>query len=165
MRWSKIDEVTKIAANKQIRRTLPQNDLDLNLMMTDPVWGKPEVSEDLKNRLTRYYKDEQGQVSKEELWGLLGSYTRDMRLANLSTLNGELNYVAYYLDLANDLLQDNKVEAFLIALSRAATRLELSQSKGGFLRRRMNTFSQENTQQSLEPPKKSLFGGKQKEMV
>jgi hypothetical protein len=36
--------------------------------------------------------------------------------------------------------------------------LELSQSKGGFLRRRQNTLTQEHFQQELAPPKKNLFG-------
>lgn len=138
-------------------------------MTTDSVWGKPEVSPELRNRLNKYFltENEQGkkEVTIESLWGLLGFYTRDMRLANLSSFNGELEYCQYHLDLANDFLQAQQVESFVICLSRVATMLELSQSKGGFLRRKMNTFTQEHYTGEMEPPKKSLFGGKKKERI
>lgn len=144
------------------KRMLPRSDLDFNLMTTDAVWGSPYISEALRERVSKYFvsyneKNEEI-VTKDDLWGLLGFYTRDMRLANLSMFNGELNYCQYYLDLANDFLQANMIEPFLICLSRVATVLELSQSKGGFLRRRMNTFTSEHFQGDIEPKKKSLFG-------
>ena len=151
---------------QQQRRVLPQSDLDLALMTTDSVWGKAEVAPELRARLHKYFLEQGGdgeqKITAESLWGLLSFYTRDMRLANLSTWNGELQYCQYFLDLAGDFLQANMVEPFLISLSRVATILELSQSKGGFLRRKMNTFTQENIQNQLEPPKKSLFGAGKK---
>lgn len=146
-------------------RTMPQNELDYSLMTTDSVWGKSEVPNELKSRLDKYYsklnEDGSQTVDKESMWGLLGFYTRDMRLANLNVFTGELSYCQYFLDLANDFLQAEMIEPFLISLSRVATMLELSQSKGGFLRRKMNTFTQEKIDKS-EPPKKSLFGGHKK---
>lgn len=149
------------------KRVLPQNDLDLALMTTDSVWGKAEVPPELVHRLNKYFLQENKEgekvVTAESLWGLLGFYTRDMRLANLSAWNGELQYCQYYLDLAGDLLQANMIEPFVISLSRVATILELSQSKGGFLRRKMNTFTQEHIQNPLEPQKKSLFGTNKKQ--
>lgn len=149
------------------KRVLPQSELDLALMTTDSVWGKPEVSPELKTRLNKYFmsKDEEGNqaVTIESLWGLLGFYTRDMRLANLAVLTGELNYCQYYLDLANDFLQASQIEPFVICLSRVATILELSQSKGGFLRRKMNTFTQESISGEMEPPKKNLFGARKRD--
>jgi len=148
-----------------MRRVLPQNELDFNLMTTDAVWGKAEVPQELRERLNKYFEsmgeDGKKKVTPQSLWGLLGFYTRDMRLANLSAWNGELAYCQYFLDLANDFLQANMTEPFIISLSRVATMLELSQSKGGFLRRKMNTFTQENIK-SEEPPKKSLFGASKK---
>lgn len=152
-------------------RQVPLNDLDLQMQMTNSSWGKSDVPEGLKNRLKKLHmvKDDKGiQVNDpegnpiattESLWDLLGFYTRDMRLANLSVWNGEIDYCRYYLDLANDLLHSNFIEPFLICLSRVATVLELSQSKNGFLRRRMGTFTQENKTETMEPPKKTLFGG------
>lgn len=152
------------------RRVTPQSELDLNLMLTDSVWGKPEVSNGLKAKLSKVFaqQDENGELTVDEkgnpkitiesLWDLLGFYTRDMRLANLSLWNGEVQYCQYYLDLANDFLQAGMIEPFLICLSRVATMLELSQSKGGFLRRNMNTLRTESVSGDLTPPKKKLFG-------
>lgn len=152
-------------------RQIPRSDLDLNLQLTNTVWGTPYISGALKDRLQRYYvgKDKEGNVEYDEegnpivttssLWELLGFYTRDMRLANLSVITGEVAYCQYYLDLANDMLHADMVEPFLICLSRVATVLELSQSKGGFLRRRMNTFTSESMQGELgEQKKRTLFG-------
>lgn len=148
------------------RRMTPQSDLDLHMLITDPAWGKEGLNESIKARLSRLVlaQDEKGQTQQfiENLWEMLGFYTRDMRLANLSVWDGELNYVGYYLDLAGDFLEAGMIRPFIICLSRSATRLELSQSKGGFLRRRMNTFSQESLSGEIEPPKKSLFGGGKK---
>lgn len=148
-----------------VKRTMPRSDLDFNLMTTDSVWGSPYIPQELQDRVAKqfleYDQDGKEHITKESLWGLLGFYTRDMRLANLSVLNGEVNYCQYFLDLANDFLQADLVEPFVICLSRVATILELSQSKGGFLRRRMNTFTSEHYQNDLEPKKKSLFGKNQ----
>jgi len=155
-------------------RQLPANDLDLNLLLTDSVWGRKEVSKELRDRLERYsyVRDEGGKpvvnsegqrlVSKSSLWGLLGYYTRDMRLSNLSTFDNTYYYVTYYLDLANDYLLCNMIEPFMICLSRAATQLECSQSKGGFLRKMQNTLRREDYHTELNPPKKDFFGGNQK---
>lgn len=158
----------------QPKRYIPMSELDLNLMITDSVWGKQEVAPELKERLEQYYikKDKKGKPiyidgqlvgDKQSLWGLLGFYTRDMRLANLNYWNGEVQYCQYFLDLANDLLQADMIKPFLISLSRVATLLELSQSKGGFLRKNMNTLRTENTNFDSEPPKKTLFGGQKKQ--
>jgi len=148
-------------------RSLPQSNLDLDLMLTDSVWGKVEVPAELREKLSRLYiqKDEEGKtiVTKSSLWGLLGFYTRDLRLGNLSTFDNELQTCRYMLDLAGDFLQMNFVEPFLICLSRAATILETSQSKGGFLRRQNNTLTQQHVSQNMEPPKKGFFGGKKQE--
>lgn len=133
-------------------------------MLTDSVWGRKEVSEELKEKLNKFYleRDEEGNASirKSSLWGLLGFYTRDMRLGNLSKFDNELYTCRYMIDLANDLLSVDMIEPFLISLSRAATILETSQSKGGFLRGMMNTLRQEHIKQEIEPQKKGFFGGK-----
>ena len=156
-------------------RELPTSELDAQMMMTNSVWGRAEVPDELKERLMRYYatKDEHGQivtnekgeveVTKGTMWGLLGFFTRDMRLANLSEWNNELQTCRYMIDLANDCLDENLTGSFLVALSRSANIMETSQSKGGFLRRQINTLTQKNISQNLEPPKKAFFGGKKQE--
>lgn len=146
------------------QRHSPRDELDFYLMTTDGKWGEEDINPQLKEKLTKYFAtvDDKGNkgVYKNQLWGLLGFYTRDMRLANLSTWNGELEYCQYYLDLANDFLQCDMIRPFLISLSRVATMLELSQSKDGFLRKKMGTLRTENITGTEEPPKKGLFGGK-----
>jgi hypothetical protein len=149
-------------------RALPTSELDLNLMLTNSVWGQGEISEELIEKLQKHYmvKDPitgKMTVEKQKLWGLLGFYTRDMRLGNLSEWNNELQTCRYMIDLANDYLSCDMIEPFLLSLSRAATILETSQSKGGFLRTKANTLRQENINQTLEPPKKALWGGKTRE--
>lgn len=145
------------------QRSLPTSELDLNLMLTNAVWGRPEVSSELKERLNKDFsqvdKDGNVTVTTASLWGLLGFYTRDLRLANLSEWNNELQTCRYMIDLANDYLSENMIEPFIIALSRAVSIMETSQSKGGFLRRQMNTLTQKHVSQNLEPPKKGFFGG------
>lgn len=147
---------------RQYKRPLPNSELDLNLMLTNTLWGNPEISDVIKQKLVRgtIVEDEQGNkyLQKEDLWALMGFYSRDLRLANLSVVTGELEQVRYMLRLANDFLQCGFVEPFLICLSEVAGIMETSQSKGGFLRKQHNTFTTEQKQQNLEPPKKSLWG-------
>jgi len=152
-------------------RPMPGSELDLNLMLTDSVWGRTDViSKELKDKLGRYFherdpqgealKDENGNyiITKSSLWGLLGFFTRDMRLANLSRMDNELEVCRYMINLAGDFLQIDMIEPFLISLSRAATIMETSQSKGGFLRKMSNTLIQKSSSESIEPQKKTLFG-------
>lgn len=162
------------------KRTIVRSELDLQLMTTDSQWGRGDINPELIKKIVRVYGylkpkigkdgkpvlDDKGvplsdlEVSEEGLWSLLGFYTRDMRLGNLNRFDGEVEFCSYYLDLANDYLQAGMVEPFLICLSRVATKLELSQSRGGFLRRRMNTLSHESINIDNEPKKANLFGKK-----
>jgi hypothetical protein len=161
------------------KRPLIRSELDLQLMTTDSQWGRDDVNSTFREKIIRRYGylkpklDNQGnpifingvpqtdlEVTDEGLWGLLGFYTRDMRLGNLNKFDGEVFYCTYYLDLAGDYLQAGMVEPFLICLSRVASVLEISQSRGGFLRKRMNTLSQEHISIESEPKKANLFGKK-----
>lgn len=156
------------------RRPTPQSELDLSMMTTDSTWGRPnDINPDLRGRLrvAQYVRDDQGNIVNDEdgkpvidersLWEELDFYTRDLRLANLD--GEELKYCRYYLDLAGDVLSEKMYGSFRIALARAASVLELSQSKKGFLRKMQNTIRQETTHQELEPPRKNLFGGMKKQ--
>jgi hypothetical protein len=150
---------------QQQKRTLPTSELDLNLMLTDTVWGNLPPA--LKEKMMKHYitVDDKGNkfTTKEDLSALLGFYTRDLRLGNLSSLGGEIYFCEYHLDLANDLLKEGFVDPFLICLSRVASKLEISQSKGGFLRKRNSSFTSENITGYMEPPKRNLMGSKVKE--
>lgn len=140
----------------------PESSLDFNMQMIEPAWGDTTIPNSLKNKLNQikgYWTNTQtGEQTedREELWELLGFFTRDLRLGNID--GDELKRAEYYLNLANDLLKADFVEPFIIALSRVATIVELSQSKGGFLRKRNNTLTTEQYNTNLEPKRKSLFG-------
>jgi hypothetical protein len=156
-------------------RQMPTSELDMNMMLTNPVWGRSDVPDGLKQKLMKLTPvkddkgnqvfDEKGQpvVTAESFWDLLGHYERDFRLANLGEWNNELQTCRYMLDLATDYLTEGMVEPFLTSLSRAVTIMETSQSKNGFLRKQMNTLTQKHISQTLEPPKKGFFGGQKKE--
>jgi len=149
------------AVPKEYRRTTPQNELDLAMMTTDSVWGKPEINPELQEILNTFYKiknaDGTEGYTAKSLWSLLSFYTRDMRLANLDFQ--QMEYCMHYINLAGDCLQEGLIRPFAIALSRAATMLELSQSKGGFLRKRQGTLTSEHYSGEKEPPKRNFFGG------
>ena len=145
-------------------RTVPANDLDLQFQVTEPTWQ--QLSEGLQKKLSRSkglttIKNDNGQdvqvEIREYLSGILAVYTRDMRLGNLSTQ--EFEYVSYYVDLAVDLLEEGFPSACVVALNKALSRLEISSSKGGFLRKLFRTSRNENVLTSMEPPKKNPFGG------
>ena len=148
--------------NEKRNRSIPQNELDFNLRVVDTVWSSNELSPELKEKLTQSTtkkgKDGRMYISKDNVSEAMQIYTRDLRLANLSTFNNEVNYCSYYQDLANDFLQSDFPMASMICLSRGTTVLELSQSKGGFLRKRMGTITQESFHTENEPKKKNFFG-------
>jgi hypothetical protein len=131
-------------------------------MLTDTVWK--DLSPALKERLTKHFivtnADGSHSVTKEDMSSLLGFYTRDLRLGNLSKMGNEVDFCDYMLNLANDFLKEGFIDPFLICLSRVASRLELSQSRGGFLRKRHGTFSTETVTDTREPAKRTLMGTK-----
>lgn len=159
-------------SEQQQQRISPRSDLDFNLMITETLWGSSFVSPELQEHLTKRYQmkgddgkplfNEEGLpiVSEQALWGMMSYYTRDLRLSNLSYKSNEIQYCMHYLDLAGDFLKERMIKPFLICLSRVATVTELAQSKGGFLRRNMNTLRTENVNEEIEPKKKSLWGAR-----
>lgn len=156
--------------NQTVRRIMPQSGLDFNMMLTDTMWGSPQISVQLKEKVRQ--RDERmkllQQLKRGELppesekaaaWELLSFYTRDFRLSNL----GSMDFVEcqHKSDLAGDCLREGYMEAFATSLLRVISILELSQSKGGFLRKRQNTLTTEQMQGEIEPKKKQLlFAGK-----
>lgn len=156
-------------------KEVPINDLHFQLLTTDTVWGSVSVPPELKQIINREHTeiliDKDGNtiidqrtgepkkvIKSSGYWEMLGFYTRDLRLGNLSDLNGEMDYCKYHLDLANDFLRAGFIEPFLICLSRVATVIELSQSKKGFFRKLMNTFIQKHEYNELTADKRNFFG-------
>lgn len=154
----------------EIQRISPQSEIDLQMLLTEPQWGMNiGVPEELRYKLQRIVGQVRNQEGEpvniiESLWGLLGFYTRDIRLGNLSQFYGEVYYCQYYLDLGGDCLRYGYLKAFLKCLSLTITILETSQSRAGFLRKRQGTVTHEKySREEFEPKKQSLFGKKQRE--
>lgn len=150
-------------------RDTPMSELDLQLMVTDPKWGDWSIPDELKEILgeTKTFVDpESGKqyIDISSLWGLLGYFTRDLRLGNLSRYGGEVEYCKEYLDFAGECLRNGLTGSFMSSLSRTISLIELTQSRAGFLRRQHNTLRTETTQQMLEPKKSKLFGKKKEEL-
>ena len=160
-------------------RPMPQNELDYHMMLTNSAWGKAEISPSLQEKLSQQVikrtvvgVDENNkpiireEVTTENSWHNLSFISRDLKLANLSNKfgNDEVAYCEYRVTLAADCLQANMPKAFLACMNQVAPKLDLSQSKGGFLRKNFKTDTLENINVDKEPPKKSLFGlGKKQE--
>lgn len=151
--------------DQTVRRIAPQSGLDFNMLLTDTMWGSPQISKQLKVKMRdRAENAGQDEDDKEAAWELLAFYTRDNRLGNLSRVWGEVDTCHHYTDLAGDLLREGMSDSFATSLARSATILELSQSVGGFLRKRQNTLTTENLQGEVEPQKKRLlFSGKKRD--
>jgi hypothetical protein len=149
----------------QVRRIAPQSGLDFNMLLTDTMWGSPQISKQLSTKMkNRAESGGQNDEDQQAAWELLAFYTRDNRLGNLSRMFGEVEICSHYTDLAGDLLREGMNDSFATSLARSATVLELSQSVGGFLRKRQNTLTTENLQGEVEPQKKRLlFGGKKRD--
>jgi len=138
---------------------VPESQLELSMIYTNPVWGSDkETNQSFRDRTTKhtqFINKDTGEVIKvteDRLWEGLQFFTRDLRLGNLTS--SEIKVCEYYLNLGGDFLKERFVDAFVVCLTRVASVVELSQSRGGFLRKRLNTFTKEN-RDSFETPKKN----------
>ena len=143
------------------RNISPESNLELNLRLTNSVWGQnAEIPKELKESLNKktIYIDpethERIEVNKSN-WNLLGFFTRDFRLANIDKYGVE--YCEHYSNLANEWINEGFSDPFNIALGRIASKLELSQSKNGFLRKQNNTSRSERVVGRVESERKGLF--------
>lgn len=149
--------------NYDNRGVMPQNELQFNMLTTNSAWGEAEMNPEVQGAFTEYaaVQNKEGGVDLEvrkNLWNRFSIYTRDVRLGNLE--GEEYAEFQYLMDIAFNLLSKDLYNSASTALGFAATIIESSQSKKGFLRRRMNTLTSEHINRDLEPPKKKLFGQK-----
>ena len=154
------------------QRIIPANDLDFNLMTTEPQWGKDSIPEGLRSRarkVTVFVDRQTNEVVKEEIkdqWSVGALSTRDVRFGNLDSFNGEIEFCKHHQDLAMDVfrasMEDDETEhiwgAPFVANNRVENIIELSHSKKGWFRKLMNTYTQETRHEEIGPPKKDLFG-------
>ena len=157
----------------------PNTDLDFQQQLTDPFISSTYVNPAFSSKFKeyQYVLDADGNITlnedgtkkieiKRDLWAVLQMFTRDWRLGNIDTKK-EAIYIRHYLDLTTDiitLLGDDFREPSLISFERALVVNETSQSKGGFLRKMLNTFIHKTTPQGDgEKTKRNLLGlGKKK---
>ena len=133
----------------------PSTDLDFQQQLTDPFISSPYVDPDFVDKFKEFsYRfdkdgnvllDESGKplvVVKNDLFSVLQMFTRDWRLGNIN-MKEEAWYIRHHLDLASDILinlGDDFRKSALMSFERALAVNETSQSKGGFLRKILNTF-------------------------
>jgi hypothetical protein len=160
----KRDNPTEEEAYNQ-NRVMPENNLDFNMMMIKPEWGTKNVTQELWEnlKLNKGYIDGAGEVvvtDTKNLWAMLGFYTQDLRLSNLDS--AQVRFCSIMLSLAGDFLSLDPpmTEPFRTCLNYVIPILELAQSKGGFLRNRLNTLTQENKHFVSEGGKRSIMSGK-----
>jgi len=141
-----------LADEERVMKFVPQNEIDLQLVLTNSQWGSSEQTQLRKILQTYKYKVVQvesgnGQQlmlqEKQNYWDLMEFFTRDLRLGNLK--ENELFVIRYDLDLATDLLSNDCFKSFITALSRVAVVLETSQSRGGFLRKIIQSIFKHET--------------------
>jgi len=153
----------------------PADSLDLQYLEVEPAYGK-EATKGFSDRLQKisgkaiplWNKDgtpQLDEIGRQKhavdiafLWDELGYYTRDIRLGNLSEVSGDIMYTEHYLDLAGDLLNFGCPMSFTTAYRRVATKLEISQSKGGFYRKNKQTILKKSTEVK-ESNQKNWLGG------
>lgn len=150
----------------------PTNEIDMQMITTFPFISGDHMSDRIRNKFREFayvvddkgerVKDDQGndqlQVTRD-LWANMELFTQDFRLGNLN--KDESFYVRYHIDLCSDILTalpESFHKPALIALERAISVTETSQSKGGFLRRMFNTFFQHSSVKEDAPTKRSFFG-------
>lgn len=151
-------------------RSIPTNELDFNMQLTKPSWGKDEISKKAQEQMTKVfylYNPETGEIERdddgnpivhneEDYWAKLGMFTQDWRLSYLD--QKDYKVCCWYSEQAQAYTQIKAKKSIHTCLGQIATRLELSQSKNGNLRDSLNTLIQKNLTTNEEPAKKSLFG-------
>lgn len=155
------------AQRDEILRDMPQSEMDFNMLVIDPKWGIDKIPPSLKARLNeiklaraKLNKTNENILTYDDLWELLAIYSRDMRLANLEANDEE--FCEHYINLSGKLLRKGYARSSILALVYAVTRLELSQSRKGFLRKIFRTFKKEITMEETTPKKRGLITGMEK---
>lgn len=142
------------------KRITPQSDLDYNMLVTNTAWGSDEISPQVKDSLSRQkvVTDEAGDkyLVNDNLWGKMGYFTRDFRLSNLSKKDYEK--VVWWTEMVGVVGLEDMKKSTIYCFSQIAPTLEVSQSKDGWYREIMNTLTQVQRNENLEPKKTSLFG-------
>ena len=159
IKYAKIEDT-----KDEILRDMPQSEMDFNMLVIDPKWGIDKIPPSLKARLKEVMlargkpnQNKKLEPTYDDLWELLAIYSRDMRLANLQS--EDENYCEHYINLSGKLLRKGYPRSSILSLVYSVTRLELSQSRKGFLRTIFRTQKKEITMEESQPKKRGLLTG------
>lgn len=138
---------------------IPISTLHLDALLLEPNWGR-KVTDEVDKKLTVHkvvFNPETGEeeLTTEAMWAVHAYFTRDLRLANLDE-HQEI-YCDFWLEIAGDFIRDNFKMSFLTAISKVAVVCELSQSRLGFLRKRIGKSTIETINKTIEPSKKDVL--------
>lgn len=119
----------------------PSNDVELTIYTTEPAWAVDEIT-------------------TGEVWKTLKFLRRDLRLGNLQAKYDDFEWLENQLQNTQNLLslRNGKLSPLApVSLIRVIAPVELSHSRGGFLRRWFRTY---NINSNEENEKKTSIWGK-----
>lgn len=145
-----------------VQQYAPANDTDLFIYSLDPAWSTEHINTDFEQPLTdaegNFVKDASGkQIMVFSFWHALKFVKRDLRLGNLNPKIDDIGWMEDRVHLAQTLLslRDGAFKCLApSSIMPVIASLELSQSRGGFVRKNFRTFSFKN-----ESEDKSRVGG------
>lgn len=143
----------------QDQEMIPDNQLDAMWALTNPVWGKSTIPKQLRDRLMKNkggkLVNEDGdefEADEEGMWDLLSYFTRDLRLGNLS--KAEAKECREWLEICSDCIRNQYRDSFFLSLVKVVALTEISQSRGGWLRKILRTNTSEQKIEYEEQPKR-----------
>ena len=145
-----------------MQQLVPSNDTDLFIYTVDPAWSTEDINTDFEQPLLdengKQVLDEHGRpVMVFSFWHSLKFLKRDFRLGNLNAKYDDFEWMENRIQLAQNLLmlRDGAFKRLApMALAPVIAIVELSQSRGGFVRNNFRTFSFKS-----ENEEKSAAGG------
>lgn len=123
--------------------------LHLQMKVTNPAYSERIAAP------SNISADEWLELQKE-----MAVYTRDLRLGNIQ--NKHYERALKYLSIAGDCMSEGMLDPAKSSLRRVVDIIELSQSRGGFLRNLINTLIRRDAVSQEITDNKSNFWGKRK---
>lgn len=124
----------------------PSNDVELSIFTTETSWSTEEIE-------TKPIDD--------NFWKTLRFLKRDLRLGNLQAKYDDYEWLDNQVQLVQNILslRDGYFDKIApMALIRVVAAIELSQSRGGFLRQWFRTFNINSKESEANPRGGGLFG-------
>ena len=132
-----------------VQQLVPSNDADLFIYTVDPAWSTESINTDFEQPLLDAsglpVLDKAGNpILVFSFWHSLNFLKRDFRLGNLNAKYDDFEWMENRVQLAQNLvmLRDGEFKRLApMALAPVIAIVELSQSRGGFVRNNFRTFS------------------------